>query len=71
MSVPFTGEQKAKLLRRHAEANGIDLQNCFALGDAIGDLPMLECVGKPVAVNADQRLARIASSRGWKVEEWR
>lgn len=70
-SPPFTGEEKARIVRQHAERHGIDLQRSFALGDAIGDLPMLECVGQPIAVNPDSRLAKIAFARGWKVEQWK
>jgi HAD superfamily hydrolase (TIGR01490 family) len=68
---PFTGEQKALAVRDHAARHGIALPESFALGDAIGDLPMLECVGKPIAVNPDKRLARIAAARGWQVARWK
>jgi HAD superfamily hydrolase (TIGR01490 family) len=68
---PFTGQVKARLIREHAAQHHIDLAQSYALGDAYGDLPMLECVGRPVAVNPDRRLARIAKERGWQVEIWR
>jgi HAD superfamily hydrolase (TIGR01490 family) len=68
---PLTGEHKADAIRRHAATHGLDLQQSYALGDALGDLPMLECVGHPIAVNPDRRLARIARARGWPLEEWR
>jgi HAD superfamily hydrolase (TIGR01490 family) len=69
MSAPFTGEEKAR--REHAAAHGIDLAQCLALGDALGDLPMLECVGKPLAVNPDARLAKVAAERKWPIERWK
>ena len=31
------------------------------------DMPFLECVGNPVAVNPDRELRRIAAARGWPV----
>ena len=34
------------------------------------DLPMLEAVGFPVAVNPETRLAALARKRGWLVEHW-
>jgi len=68
---PFTGPEKNRAVRAHAAAHGIDLAKSCALGDAIGDLPMLECVGHPVAVNPDARLARVARQRGWRVENWK
>jgi HAD superfamily hydrolase (TIGR01490 family) len=70
-STPFTGEEKALQVRAHAAAHGIDLDSSYALGDAFGDLQMLECVGRPVAVNPDKRLAKIAADRGWQLERWR
>ncbi|WCJ60458.1 HAD-IB family hydrolase [Fontisphaera persica] len=68
---PFTGQVKARLIREHAARHGFDLAHCHALGDAFGDLPMLECVGHPLAINPDRRLARVAKERGWQVENWR
>lgn len=38
--------------------------------DSITDLPLLEHVGTPIAVNPDARLRRIAKKRGWRIEEW-
>lgn len=70
-SVPFTGDEKARRLREHAAANGIDLTQSWALGDALGDLPMLECVGRPIAVNPDRRLARVAAARQWPIKRWK
>ncbi|MEI7729468.1 MAG: HAD-IB family hydrolase [Verrucomicrobiota bacterium] len=67
---PFTGAQKAAAVRQHARANGMDLAQSFALGDAIGDLAMMECAGNPVAVNPDRRLLRVAAQRNWKTETW-
>ena len=32
---------------------------------------MLEVVGRPIAVDPDPRLARIARRRGWPIERWR
>jgi hypothetical protein len=41
-----------------------------AYADSTSDLPLLECVGFPVAVNPEARLAAIARRRGWHVEHW-
>ena len=58
-------------MREYAEKHGIDLAQSFAYTDSHGDLPMLECVGHPAAVNPDRRLRRLAAARGWHVEEWK
>ncbi len=39
--------------------------------DSINDLPLLEAVSHPVAVNPDARLAEVAQRRGWPVRHWR
>jgi len=41
-----------------------------AYADSSSDLPMLEAVGFPVAVNPEPRLASIARKRGWLVEDF-
>ena len=44
--------------------------DCYAYSDSITDLPMLEAVGHPVAVNPDRALRRAALERGWPVREF-
>ena len=58
------GESKAIAMRELAERTGIDLAASSAYSDSATDLPMLEAVGRPVAVNGDRALARIARERG-------
>jgi hypothetical protein len=53
-----------------AVAEGIDLAESFAYSDSITDLPMLEAVGHPVAVNPDRDLRRVAAERGWEIREF-
>jgi HAD superfamily hydrolase (TIGR01490 family) len=69
--VPYAGDARAAYLRRLAKEVGADLSASYAYGDSISDLPMLESVGNPVAVNPDPRLRRIARDRRWAVERWR
>ncbi|TML58732.1 MAG: hypothetical protein E6G17_12090 [Actinobacteria bacterium] len=42
----------------------------MAYADSTSDLPMLEAVGHPVAVNPEGKLFAIARRRGWHVEHW-
>jgi HAD superfamily hydrolase (TIGR01490 family) len=58
---------KATAIRELAEREGIDLAESYAYSDSESDLPMLEAVGHPVAVNPDGALARVARERGWDV----
>ncbi|MES2980588.1 MAG: HAD-IB family hydrolase [Pseudomonadota bacterium] len=58
---------KVERLAYWLSARGMDLEDCdsTAYSDSINDLPLLEAVRTPVAVNADARLAAIATARGW------
>jgi len=70
-SPPPAGEARGALLQEYAERNGVVLAESFAYADSLSDLPMLEMVGTPVAVNPDARLSQMAGQRGWRVERWR
>jgi alcohol-forming fatty acyl-CoA reductase len=70
LAVPPTGEARALLLAQYAEANDLVLTDAVAYADSASDLPMLESVGFPVAVNPEPKLATIARRRGWHVEHW-
>ncbi len=61
------GPNKATAARELAAARGYDLAASYAYSDSITDLPLLETVGHPVAVNPDRALRRIATERGWPV----
>ena len=61
------GRAKAEALAEIAATEGIDLQESTAYSDSAGDLPFLEAVGYPIAVNPDRRLRGIAAERGWRV----
>ena len=58
---------KAVAIEDLAARRGIDLAASYAYSDSESDLPMLEAVGHPVAVNPDDTLARIARERGWDI----
>jgi HAD superfamily hydrolase (TIGR01490 family) len=58
---------KPEAMRQLAAREGIDLSASYAYSDSESDLPMLQAVGHPVAVNPDATLARIARERGWQV----
>jgi HAD superfamily hydrolase (TIGR01490 family) len=65
---PFVyGKGKASALREFAQQEGIELSASWAYSDSASDLPMLEAVGNPVAVNPDAELAATARREGWQV----
>ena len=64
------GPFKAEAMRALAEREGIDLDESSAYSDSYTDLPMLETVGHPVAVNPDRVLAKVARERDWEVMQF-
>ena len=65
------GPYKAQAMNELAERYGWDLADCFAYTDSNTDLPMLEAVGNPFAVNPDRALRREATDRDWPVLEFK
>jgi HAD superfamily hydrolase (TIGR01490 family) len=61
------GENKATAMKQLAAERGYDLDECHAYSDSVTDLPMLEAVGHPTAVNPDRALRAAAAERGWPV----
>jgi HAD superfamily hydrolase (TIGR01490 family) len=65
------GPHKAEAMKELADKEGVDLGASYGYSDSITDLPMLEVVGNPVAVNPDKDLRKSAEERGWPVAEWK
>ena len=61
------GEGKAARIRELAAEREYALGACFAYSDSMTDLPMLEAVGHPHAVNPDRQLRRASAARDWPV----
>ena len=65
---PFVyGEGKVEAISKLAADRGYELDRCYAYSDSVSDLPMMELVGHPVAVNPDSELGSIARERGWPI----
>jgi HAD superfamily hydrolase (TIGR01490 family) len=64
------GPGKVLVARSLARAQAVSLADCTFYTDSMSDLPMLEAVGHPVAVNPDPRLRRTAQRMGWPVVDW-
>lgn len=74
----FTGRSRGTLNMREGKvarlhewlaARGEELRACrsTAYSDSINDLPLLQTVDEPVAVDPDAQLAAVARERGWRV----
>jgi HAD superfamily hydrolase (TIGR01490 family) len=69
---PLLAEQeKVNAIRRYCAEYNVDAACAKAYSDSFSDLPMLEAVGSPAAVNPDRRLRKIALERGWPVLDLR
>ncbi len=67
---PLIGEQKTIAMKKFAEQAEISLDICYAYSDSKSDLPMLECVGIPIAVNPSKSLRQHALDTDWEIHEW-
>ncbi len=65
------GGAKAEAITQFAASRGFDLANSYAYSDSATDIPMLEMVGNPVAVNPDRALRKHAMKNGWEVRTFR
>ena len=65
------GKEKVIAVRELAEKKGFNLENCFAYSDSSNDLPLLQCVGHPSAINPDALLGLRAMAEGWPIHDFR
>ncbi len=65
--IPCFHEGKVQRLENWLTAHNMSLQNSCFYSDSINDLPLLEKVDCPVAVNPDEKLAALAQQRNWQI----
>jgi len=65
------GPNKAQAIYEISQQYDIDLQSSYAYSDSYTDLPILEAVGHPIAVNPDKNLLKIAKSKDWEVKHFK
>ena len=58
---------KAALAADFVRRARVELDTCAAYGDSRHDIPLLEIVGRPVAVEPDATLGRAAQRAGWEI----
>jgi HAD superfamily hydrolase (TIGR01490 family) len=67
---PLLGAEKRIQAERCAAARGVAMADCAFYSDSYHDIPLLEEVGRPVAVNPDRRLRKHARSKGWEIARY-
>lgn len=68
---PLVDEARAQWLKDYAARGGFDLSRSHGYGDSIADASWLSLLGRPVAVNPDLPLYRLASRAYWPIEDWK
>ena len=64
------GSGKVVLAKQYLAQHGGSLEDSVFYTDSYTDLPMMEVVGRAVAVNPDPKLGKEASRRGWEIYDW-
>ncbi len=71
LGTPTFQEGKVVALKAWLEMSEHSLDNSYFYSDSINDLPLLEQVSMPVAVNPDEDLQRVAEEREWAILDLR
>lgn len=67
VGAPCFQEGKVTRLNEWLQANNTNLNGSYFYSDSINDLPLLETVDHPVAVDPDSQLESVAKERDWPV----
>ena len=65
------GKEKVIAVQDLADRTGLNLAECYAYSDSHNDLPLLQCVGHPSAINPDAILGLRAMAEGWPIYDFR
>ncbi|MBK1736017.1 phosphoserine phosphatase [Halorhodospira abdelmalekii] len=65
--VPTFREGKVAVVEQWLQTAGLESATCWFYSDSLNDLPLLEYVTHPVAIDPDSTLAAAAQQRGWPI----
>ena len=65
------GIEKAIAIQDLARDQGFDLEECYSYSDSHNDIPLLQAVGHPCAINPDAILRIRALAEGWPIHDFR
>jgi HAD superfamily hydrolase (TIGR01490 family) len=67
VDIPCFQDGKVKRLDRWLTDNNMSLANSWFYSDSHNDIPLLEKVTHPVAVDPDDKLRAVATQRNWQI----
>lgn len=65
------GIEKARAIQELSKERGFDLDDCYSYSDSHNDIPLLQAVGNPNAINPDAVLRIRALAEGWPIQDFR
>ena len=65
------GTEKALAIEKLAAQENFDLEDCYSYSDSHNDIPLLQAVGHPCAINPDAILRIRALAEGWPIHDFR
>jgi len=65
------GVEKAIAIQELAKDHGFELKDCYSYSDSHNDIPLLQAVGHPCAINPDAVLRIRALAEGWPIHDFR
>jgi HAD superfamily hydrolase (TIGR01490 family) len=65
------GIEKALAIKDLAKNHRFDLEDCYSYSDSHNDIPLLQAVGHPSAINPDAILRIRALAEGWPIHDFR
>jgi HAD superfamily hydrolase (TIGR01490 family) len=65
------GIEKAKAIQKLSQEHGFVLEDCYSYSDSHNDIPLLQAVGHPCAINPDAILRIRALAEGWPIHDFR
>lgn len=65
--IPCFQQGKVKRLEKWLDEHRLDLRGAWFYSDSANDLPLLNVVDHPVAVDPDEKLERVAREKNWPI----
>lgn len=68
---PLFGHNKTISINDHVARHNLTLEGSWAYCDELSDLPVMEMVSNPVAVNPSTSLRKVATNRNWQILDFK